>query len=33
MRDTFRQLGALQQLTAIFGIVSSFMLVLMIVFA
>jgi hypothetical protein len=33
MRDTFRQLYALRQLTAIFGIASSFMLVLMIAFA
>ena len=33
MRDTFRQLNAIRQLTAIFGIASSFMLVLMIAFA
>jgi hypothetical protein len=32
MRDTF-QLGATRQLTAIFGIAASFMLILMVAFA
>ena len=33
MRDTFQQLDTIRQFTAIFGIVSSFVLVLMILFA